>query len=82
MDIRRRIFESGYQLEMHKLVAKHRWVLRIANLVRRPAGGQAQHEADRKADLPRVDAIHQNIPVGKTTPAAYARRSRIWLAGL
>jgi hypothetical protein len=30
----RRIFESGYQLEMHKLVAKHRWVLRIANLVR------------------------------------------------
>ena len=26
MDIRRWIFEPGYQLEMHKLVVKHRWV--------------------------------------------------------
>ena len=32
MDIWRWIFESGYQLEMYKLVAKHRWVLRIADL--------------------------------------------------
>jgi len=38
-------------LEMHKLVAQHRWVPRIADLVRRPAGGQARHEADRKAGL-------------------------------
>ena len=30
---------------------------------------------------PRVDAIHQNIPGGKTTSAAYARRPGIWLAG-
>jgi len=37
MDIRRRISESGGQLEMHKLAAQHRWVLRIASLVRRPA---------------------------------------------
>ena len=25
MDTRRRIFESGYQMEMHNPVAKHRW---------------------------------------------------------
>ena len=42
MDIWRRIFEFDYQLEMYKPVAKRRWVLRIADLVRRPAGGQAR----------------------------------------
>jgi uncharacterized protein YcaQ len=66
MDIWRRIFEFNHQLEMYKPVAKRRWILRIADLARRPAGGQA----DRKAGLLGVDAIHQDIPFGKTTSAA------------
>jgi hypothetical protein len=37
MDIWRRIFEFGYQLEMYKPVAKRRWILRLADLARRPA---------------------------------------------
>jgi hypothetical protein len=42
MDIWRRIFEFDYQLEMYKPAAKQQWVLRIADLVRRPAGSQAR----------------------------------------
>jgi hypothetical protein len=42
-----------------------------------PGGGPPrQSPADRKAALLGIDATHQDIPVGKTTPPPYARRSR------
>jgi hypothetical protein len=69
MDICRLIFEFDHQLEMYKPVARHRRVPRIADLVRRPAG-KLDARADRKPGLLRVDAIHQDIPFGKTTSAA------------
>jgi hypothetical protein len=69
MDIGRRIFELDCQLETYKPVARHRRVPRIADLARRPAG-KLDARADRKPGLLRVDAIHQDIPCGKTTSAA------------
>jgi len=45
MGIWRLIFDFDHQLEMYKPVAKHRWALRIADLVRRPAGGLARGAA-------------------------------------
>jgi uncharacterized protein YcaQ len=56
MDICRRIFEFDYQLETYKPVARHRWVFRIADLVRRPVG-KLDAMADQKAGLLGVDAI-------------------------
>jgi hypothetical protein len=44
MDIWRRICEFDYQLEMYKPVVKHRWVLRIADLARRPAARTAHQQ--------------------------------------
>jgi hypothetical protein len=44
MDIWRRIFEFDFQLEMYKLVAERRWVLRIADLARRPAARTAHQQ--------------------------------------
>src|SRR5690349_23662889 len=76
MDIWRRIFEFDYQLEMYKPAAKQQWVLRIADLVRRPAGGKLDAAAHRKAGLLRVDAIHQDARFGKTVSAAVREEIR------
>jgi uncharacterized protein len=75
MDIWRRIFEPDYQLEMYKPAAKHRRVLRIADPARRPAGGHARCH-DGPEGLLGVDAIHQDIPFGKTTSAAVGEEIR------
>jgi hypothetical protein len=75
MDIWRRIFELDYRLEMYKPVAKHRWVLRIADPARRPAGGHAGRGGGPEGLLG-VDAIHQDIPFGKTTSAAVREEIR------
>jgi uncharacterized protein len=69
MDICRRIFEFDCQLETYQPVARHQRVPRIADLARRPVG-KLDARADRTAGLLRVDAIHQDIPFGKTTSAA------------
>jgi uncharacterized protein len=61
---------------MYKPVAEHRWVLRISDLVRRPAGGKLDAAADRKGGLLRVDAIHQDVLFGKTASAAVREEIR------
>ena len=76
MDIWRLIFEFHYQLELSKPVAKRRWVLRIADLARRPAGGQARCSGGPEGGLLRVDAIHQDFPFGKTASAAVREEIR------
>jgi hypothetical protein len=70
MDIWRRIFGFDYQLEMSKPAAKHRRVLRIADLARRPAGGHARCDGGPEGRPARCRAIHQDAPFGKTTSAA------------
>ena len=44
-----------------------------------PLAGKLDATADRKVGLLRVDAIHQDIPFGKTTSAAVREETRIWL---
>jgi len=43
--------------------------------------GKLDATADRKAGLLRADAVHQDIPFGKTASAAVRKESGIWLAG-
>jgi uncharacterized protein YcaQ len=65
------LFEYDYQLEMFKPAAKRRWgywalpILYEDRLV-----GKLDATADRKADVLRVDAIHQDVPFTKAMTAA------------
>jgi uncharacterized protein YcaQ len=65
------LFESDYQLEMYKPVAKRRWgyfalpVLYGDRLV-----GKLDATADRKAGVLRVNAIHQDAPFDEAMEAA------------
>jgi uncharacterized protein len=65
------LFEFDYQLEMYKPAAQRRWgyfalpVLHGDRLV-----GKLDATADRKAGVLRVNAIHQDVPFGKTVAAA------------
>jgi uncharacterized protein YcaQ len=67
------LFEFDYQLEMYKPADKRRWgyfalpVLHGDRLV-----GKLDATADRKAGVLRVNAIHQDVPFGKTMTAAVA----------
>jgi hypothetical protein len=82
MGIWRRIFEFDYQLEIHKPVAKHRWVPRIADLARRPTGGKLDATADRKAACSASTRSARTSRSARPPPPPYARRSGIWPAGL
>ncbi|MGW7681019.1 DNA glycosylase AlkZ-like family protein [Kribbella sp. NPDC054772] len=71
------IFEFDYQLEMYKPVAKRRWgyfalpILHNDRLI-----GKLDAQADRKAGMFRVDAIHEDEPFSKTVTAALHREIR------
>jgi len=75
MDLRRRIFEFDYQREMYKPVAKPGGYFALPILYD-PLTGKLDATADRKAGLLRVDAIHQDIPFGKTISAAVRKEIR------
>jgi uncharacterized protein len=68
------LFEFDYQLEMYKPAAKRRWgywalpILYGDRLV-----GKLDAAADRKTEVLRVNAIHQDEPFSKVMSAAVAR---------
>lgn len=68
------LFEFDYQLEMYKPAAKRRWgyfALPILNGDR--LVGKIDATAHRNRGVLQVDAIHQDVPFGKTLAAAVHR---------
>lgn len=71
------IFEFDYQLEMYKPVAKRRWgyyalpILYGDRLV-----GKLDAEADRRAGVLRINAIHEDVEFTKSMRAAIDRQIR------
>jgi uncharacterized protein len=65
------LFEFDYQLEMYKPVAKRRWgYFALPILYQDRLVGKLDATADRTADVLRIDAVHQDVPFGKTMTAA------------
>jgi uncharacterized protein YcaQ len=68
------LFEFDYQLEMYKPAAKRRWgYFALPILYGDRLVGKLDATADRKAGVLRVDAVHQDVPFGKTMAAAVHR---------
>jgi uncharacterized protein YcaQ len=71
------LFEFDYQLEMYKPAAQRRWgYFALPILYGDRLVGKLDATADRKAGVLRVDAIHQDVPFGKTITAAVDREIR------
>ncbi len=68
------LFESDYQLEMYKPVAKRRWgYFALPILYGDRLVGKLDATADHKAGVFRVDAIHRDVEFTKTMTAAVHR---------
>ena len=68
------LFEFDYQLEMYKPAAKRRWgYFALPILYGDRLVGKLDATADRKAGVLRVDAVHQDVPFGRTMAAAVHR---------
>jgi len=68
------LFEFDYQLEMYKPVAQRRWgYFALPILYGDRLVGKLDATADRKAGVLRVDALHEDVPFGRTMAAAVHR---------
>ncbi|HEU5269883.1 MAG TPA: crosslink repair DNA glycosylase YcaQ family protein [Jatrophihabitans sp.] len=68
------LFEFDYQLEMYKPAAQRRWgYFALPILYGDRLVGKLDATADRKAGVLRVDAMHQDVPFGRTMAAAVHR---------
>ena len=71
------VFEFEYALEMYKPADKRRWgyyalpILYGDRLV-----GKLDAQADRKAGVLRVAAVHEDVPFGKAMAAAVDRETK------
>jgi uncharacterized protein len=65
------LFDFDYQLEMYKPAASRRWgYFALPILYGDRLVGKLDATADRKTGVLRVEAIHQDVPFGKTMTAA------------
>jgi uncharacterized protein len=71
------VFDYEYQLEMYKPVAKRRWgYFALPILYGDRLVGKLDATSDREAGVLRVDAVHEDVPFGKTMAAAVDREIR------
>lgn len=71
------LFEYEYQLEMYKPATKRRWgYFALPILYGDRLIGKLDAAADRKAGVFRVQAVHEDVPFGKTMRAAVDREIR------
>jgi uncharacterized protein YcaQ len=74
------IFEFDYQLEMYKPVAQRRWgYYALPVLVGDRLLGKVDATADRRADVLRVAAIHQDEPLDEEAVREQLRDLADWL---
>jgi uncharacterized protein YcaQ len=65
------LFGFDYQLEMYKPAAKRRWgYFALPILYQDRLVGKLDATADHTAGVLRIDAVHQDVPFGKTMTAA------------